>query len=257
MNDTHTVHDLAALYAMEALEPEERPVFEHHLHGCPHCQAEIAGYAEVRAHLAEAVAQQPPPGLRASVLAAISDTGPRPACTVPKQPAPEEHTEHPAAPVVFLGQRRQRRRRRLLAAAAAAVLVPGLVLGGWVLGTQSEHHQQLTAQKQSQQSRLLGAPDLTTHSLEVEGRPATVLVSQEQGTALFLAADLPDPSQAKHYQLWLIHDGTPVPDVHVPGGQVRTWLDGNITAATAVAITIEASGSPDIPTPPFIAATRL
>ncbi|MFF0905678.1 UNVERIFIED_CONTAM: anti-sigma factor [Kocuria sp. CPCC 205316] len=278
--DTGAVHDLAALYAVDALESAEQAFFETHLPGCPRCQAELADYAEVTAHLAEAMAQQPPPALRATVLDAIHHTRPLPA--VPEEapaeggralagtgtspgiaPArgalPDTATGHPGAEVVSLDAHRRRRHRRLLAAAAAAVLVPGIALGGWSLGMQSEQRQQqqLLAQEQDRENRLLAAPDVTTHRIEVEGRTATLLVSQEQDTALFISTDLPDPGQGREYQLWLIREDTPVPDVHFTGGQVRTWLDGDVADAAAVAMTVEPAGGSTTPTLPVVAATEI
>lgn len=268
--DTGALHELAALYAVDALEPAEQATFEAHLPECARCQAELTDYAEVTAHLAEAVAQEPPPALRATVLGAIHHTRPLPA--IPDEtpsaggaaPAetgmsPEISTGHPGAQVVSLDARRRRRGRRLLALAAAAVLLPGVALGGWGLGVQSEQRQQeqLAAQEQDRENRLLAAPDVTTHRIEVQDRPATLLVSQQQDTALFVSTDLPDPGPGREYQLWLMQDDTPVPDTHFTGGQVRTWLDGEVAEAGAIALTIEPAGGSTTPTPPILAATEI
>lgn len=258
--DTGDVHDLAALYAVDALEPAEQAAFETHLPGCPRCQAERADYAEVTAHLAQAVTEDPPPALRATVLGAIHGTAFSPAHSgidrteVPVRSGP---AEPPMAPVVSLDTRR-RRHRRLLAAAAAAVLVPGVALGGWGLGVQSEQRQQqqLTAQE-DRANRLLAAPDVTTHRIEVEGRTATVVLSQQEDAALFVSTDLPDPGPGREYQLWLLQEDIPVPDVHFTGGQVRTWLAGQVADAGAIAMTIEPAGGSTTPTLPILAATEI
>jgi anti-sigma factor RsiW len=256
--DTGDVHDLAALYAVDALEQAEQAAFETHLPGCPRCQAELADYAEVTAHLAQAVAQDPPPALRATVLGAIHGTDPLPAHSGIGPAEGPVLSEPPMAPVVSLDTRR-RRHRRLLAAAAAAVLVPGIALGGWGLGVQSEQRQQeqLAAQQQDREIRLLAAPDVTTHRIEVQGQPATLLVSQDQDTALFVSTDLPDPGPGQEYQLWLLQEDTPVPDVHFTGGQVRTWLDGDVADAGAIAVTVEPAGGSTTPTLPVLAATEI
>lgn len=272
-------HELAALYAVDALEPAEQAAFEHHLPGCPWCQVELADYAEVTAHLAEVVAQDPPPALRATVLGAIhstrpllasaeetpaevvtvsTDTGTSPRAGTTEEGLPAGGTGNNGAEVVSLEAHR-RRRRRLLAVAAAAALVPGIALGGWGLGVQSEQRQQqqLLAQEQQREHRLLTASDITTHRIEVEGRPATLLVSQQQDTALFVSTDLPDPGQGREYQLWLIDEDVPVPDARFTGGQVRTWLDGDVADAGAIAMTIEPAGGSSTPTLPVIAATEI
>jgi anti-sigma-K factor RskA len=240
------VHADAALYAVDALEPGERAAFELHLRGCAACREEVAAFAEVGAHLATAVAEPPPAALRGDVLAAVRGT--------PQERRPEERAE--SAPVSLVQRRRSR--RRWLAAAAAAVLLPGAALGGWAVGTQTEQReQQLVAQEQDRQNRLLSAPDVTTRQLDVDGRPATLVVSAQADAALFVASDLAGPGEDREYQLWLVQDETPVPDVRFGGGQVQVWLDGDIDRAGAVAMTVEPAGGSETPTLPVLAATEI
>lgn len=271
------VHADATLYAVDALEPEERAAFEDHLRRCPGCRDEVSAVQEVGGLLSGALAQEPPPELRENVLAAVRGTRPgarhergaaartegwagnRAPATQADRPAHREDGDGgPGATVVSLAERR-RRPARWLAAAAAAVLVPGAALGGWALGTQTEQReqQQLVAQEQQRESRLLGAPDVTTHQLEVDGRPATLVVSEQEDTAMFVAADLPGPGEGREYQLWLMQDDVPVPDVHFGGGQVRVWLDGDVDRAAAVAMTVEPAGGSEEPTTPVLAATQI
>jgi anti-sigma-K factor RskA len=47
--------DSAASYALDALDSEERALFEKHLVTCPHCQSEVAAYREVAGALAHVV----------------------------------------------------------------------------------------------------------------------------------------------------------------------------------------------------------
>lgn len=162
----------------------------------------------------------------------------------------------PGAGIVSLDARR----RRLPAAAAAAVFLPGIALGGWSLGAQSEQRHQeelLAAREQDRENLLLGASDATTHRIEVEGGTATLFVSQEQDTALFVSTDLPDPGPGREYQLWLVQEDVPVPDAHFTGGQVRTWLHGEVADAAAAAMTVEPAGGSTSPTLPVVAATEI
>jgi anti-sigma-K factor RskA len=245
------VHADAALYAVDALEPGERAVFELHLRGCAACREEVSAFGEVGAHLAAAVAEPPPPALRGDVLAAVRGA--------PQERRPAERTEDRAGDApVSLAQRRRPRRRWLAAAAAAAVLLPGAALGGWAVGTQAEQReQQLVAQEQDRQNRLLSAPDVTTRQLDVDGRPATLVVSAQADAALFVASDLAGPGEGREYQLWLVQDETPVPDVRFGGGQVQVWLDGDIDRAGAVAMTVEPAGGSETPTLPVLAAAEI
>lgn len=251
---TDDIHDDAALYAVDALDPVERAAFELHLRGCAACRAEVAAFGAVGARLASAVAEPPPPELRANVLEAV-----RAARRSAQQEASAgtPNGTPAGATVVPLADRR-RPRRRWLAAAAAAVLLPAAALGGWAVGTQTEQReQQLLAQQQEQQNRLLGAPDVTTRQLEVDGRPATLVLSAQEDTALFVASDLARPAEDQEYQLWLVQGETAVPDVSFGGGQVQVWLDGDVARAEAVAMTVEPAGGSETPTLPVLAAAEI
>ena len=65
------IHELTAGYALDALDPAEREVFERHLTGCEQCQEELASFWEVTGALAVA-ADGPAPNaaLRDRILAA-------------------------------------------------------------------------------------------------------------------------------------------------------------------------------------------
>ena len=248
------LHELAPLFAIDALEPDERAAFEEHLAGCTRCQAEVADFAEVTAHLAAGAAQEPPAELRASVLGAIHGTRPR---SVPQAGDDPGSPAAQVAPPVPLHTRRLR--PLLLAAAAAALLLPAAGLAGWALGMQSEQRQQEEAadQQQQRQDRLLAAPDLSVQRLDVDGQPATLLFSEEQDSALFVAEGLPDPGPDREYQLWLLEDGTPVPDVHFAGGEIQVWLTGEVSQAGTVALTVEPTGGSTTPTFPLLAAADI
>lgn len=265
-NRSLDVHGDAPLYAVDALEPEERAAFEEHLRGCAACRADVDSFGEVGAALASAVAQDPPPALRENVLAAIHGTRAGPSAGTPagttagsSSPAGPETGASSGADVVSLVHRRRPRRQWLAAAAAAAVLLPGAALGGWAVGTQTEQReqQQLAAQEQDRQARLLAAADVATHQLAVDGRTATLVVSEQEDAAMFVAADLPAPGEGQEYQLWLMQDGSPVPDVHFGGGQVQVWLDGDVDRAGAVAMTVEPAGGSRTPTLPVLAAVEV
>jgi len=63
------VHDLTAAYALDALSAEEAEAYEQHLAQCERCREELADLSEVTTALAYgAVAPEPPPHLRASIL---------------------------------------------------------------------------------------------------------------------------------------------------------------------------------------------
>lgn len=274
--DPGDLHDLAALYAVDALDPAERTAFESHLADCPPCRAEVARYAETTAQLAAAVAQDPPPALRTSVLDAIHGTLPVPAhldtatATTAARPVargPEresakgswgDRARSDRGSHVSLDALR-RRYRRVLVAAVSTALVPGVLAGGWGLGVQAEQRQQehIVAQEQDRENRLLAASDVATRSMDVGGQTGTLVVSREQNTAMFVSDGLPAPGENSEYQLWLMDGDTPVPDAHFTGGQLRTWLTGDVADADAVAMTIEPAGGSATPTLPLVASTEI
>ena len=67
-----SLHALAGLYALDALETAERDRFERHLPGCRGCEAEVRDLTETATALGMAAAADPPQGLKRAVLAAIA-----------------------------------------------------------------------------------------------------------------------------------------------------------------------------------------
>lgn len=254
--DFGNLHDLAALYAVDALSPQERAAFEQHLAGCRTCRDEVAGFSEAAAGLAAGTALAPPPELRASVLAAVRNARPQPGQQAPHGLPSLASTPVPAGPAA----RRQRRTRRLLAAAAAVVLVPGIALAGWALGARSaeQEQEQLAAAEQERLSALLAAPDIAARSIDVDGAAATVLFSESLDEGLFVGPTLPAPEPGSEYQLWLVEGGTPVPDARFKnGGERGVWLRGDLSAADAVALTLEPEGGSVTPTYPLLAVAPI
>ena len=71
----HDPHSLSGAYALDALEPgAERDRFTRHLGRCQSCASEVRGFREVATAMAFAAAAEPPPELRARVLAAAART---------------------------------------------------------------------------------------------------------------------------------------------------------------------------------------
>jgi anti-sigma-K factor RskA len=63
------LHDLAAAYALDALDPEERWTYEQHLYRCERCREEVARLRETASELAYVPeGPAPPPELRERIL---------------------------------------------------------------------------------------------------------------------------------------------------------------------------------------------
>src|SRR5690349_7256138 len=71
---------LAAVYALGALDGEDRDTFESHLAaGCPRCEALVREAEQMLAQLASAEPRvTPPPAVRDALLGRLATTAPRP-----------------------------------------------------------------------------------------------------------------------------------------------------------------------------------
>jgi anti-sigma-K factor RskA len=72
--ERESIHELAAGYALGALDEDDRRVFDDHIAGCESCREELGSLLDSAAALALAEeGPEPPPGLRARVLAAVHE----------------------------------------------------------------------------------------------------------------------------------------------------------------------------------------
>ena len=76
-------HGAVGAYVADALDDDERAVFEQHLEGCENCRREVAEFTETAAELTWLSEATPPPSLRTSLLWQIATVRPLP----PEQPA--------------------------------------------------------------------------------------------------------------------------------------------------------------------------
>ena len=270
-----TDHELAPLYALDALDEDQAREFAAHLQVCPRCQQEVQELSGPLEALASAHEERPPSELRSAILAEIAQTpqesavGNRSAGDPSAQPA---EVSAAGEPTPGLAGRRLRsidggqhaatrtagRSRRplvtaLAAAAAAVVLIGGAVGWGWNAHRTSQQvqaQQRLTAQ-------LLGAPDAVKASAPMGDGVGTVVVSKQRGQAIILMDHVPDAPEGKVYEAWTI-SGTPVaagtftaddaPLVHLPAAALT---------ADQIAVTIEAEGGVSAPTSDPVFAVAL
>jgi anti-sigma factor RsiW len=107
MTTNEDLHELTAAYALDALDADERSVYERHLAGCGRCRADLSELSETAGALALATeGPAPPDELRSRILAAAREEGP--------------------ANVVSI---RATRRRWYAVAAVAAAAAVGLAIG--------------------------------------------------------------------------------------------------------------------------------
>ncbi|MGW0362767.1 anti-sigma factor [Streptomyces sp. NPDC002990] len=239
-NDIHT---LAAAYALGALEPPERQAFTDHLQHCDACRQETAEFQATAARMADAAAQAPPASLKQRTMAAIDGVRQLP----PRLPG--------TTPTLSLATLVRRKAVPLALAASLAAAASFAGLAAW----QNQEGRELAQRARQAEQRLddvstvLAAPDArTTHAKTSNGALTAVVASPRQNKAVFTATGLPAPAPGKTYQLWLAHDGTmrPAGLIHQDG---TVPIDGNVTDASAVGLTLErAGGSPQPTTAPLV-----
>ncbi|HEY5978794.1 MAG TPA: anti-sigma factor [Microlunatus sp.] len=283
----HDPHGAVGAYVADALDDDERTVFEQHLETCESCRREVAEFTETAAELTWLSEATPPPSLRTSVLWQIATVRPLP----PEQPAETSDTStspaspgwwtsaEPSAPKTSpapaaglpamdpeatvdrrqldeLAVRRQRRTRRVLTGLVAAALVLVVGLGGWVSVLRSNQQNQQVANLQV--NELLTAPDAKVYATTMNGAPVSFVVSKERDQALFLGDDIPSPGDGKVYQLWMIGSEITPNALVDRGGDVTQWMDdGPLEDATQLAVTIEPAGGSTEPTLPPVAGVEL
>ena len=265
-------HGLAAAYALDALDVDERAEFERALAASPELRDEVDAYAESAAHLAgQAEPVAPPPSLRARLMAELDSTpqvaaDAAPAASpdaampdpsiAPAEPAPSTRStaadsDRTAGRAESAARRRwfQRPGAIIGAAAAAVVLIAGAVIGiGWAgpngWGAQRE------------MAAIAEAPDAQSQTLEVEGGGEVTLVSSAaQGRSGVVVEGLPDLGADQTYELWYIDDAgaDSAGTFDVSGSETWRVLDGSFEPGVAVGITVEpAGGSPQPTTEPIV-----
>jgi hypothetical protein len=209
------LHELSALYALDALDGDDRVRFEEHLDDCERCRAELNGLRGAAGALAFAVAGPAPPAeLRARILDAARAEGQN---VVPLRPRRSIAVSVAAAVAV--------------AAAAAAV-----ALGVWAASL--DHS--LAGERAA--VRILGDP--RARHIPLTGVRGALVVAPSGEAAL--AADLPAPPAGKVYEAWVI-DTNAVQRAGTFAGQ-RVTLTTRVPAGATVKVTLERAGGVDLPT---------
>jgi anti-sigma-K factor RskA len=238
---TPEVHALTGPYVLNALPEDERVGFENHLADCQSCSAEVAELREAANRLGTAVATDPPPALKARVLAEIATTRQLPPLLKPEEPS--------AAPVQ--AQRNGFSRRSFFSLAAAALAVAGA--GGIAIDQYRENSS--TTKENEQLAALLAEPDAQTVRGNVKGGgQAAVVMSPSKDTAIVLLHDLPNLPDGKTYQLWLMDKSRVMHSAGLaegqPTGDVSKLIQGGIADKIALGVTVENSPGATTPTLP-------
>ena len=178
MSDHTPWEELAAGYAVNALEPEDEQAFAGHLRGCDRCRATLAEMQQVASEVAYAVEPvEPPADLRRRILdnaaaerVAVFGTTP------PTVPSPARQR----------AEMRWRPRLSWVAAAAAGLAI--VALAGWNVTLRGDNDaQQAALDRRTAALRCLAAPDAPTFALTgSSGQRATTCLA---GSSAYVVAD--------------------------------------------------------------------
>lgn len=222
------LHHLAAAYALDALEPDERARFEAHLASCTDCAQDVADFHATAGDLAASASTEPPPALRERVLAEVATTSQDPADGAP--PTLAGRTARRTVPVL------------VAAVALLAVLAMGVVTRNALV--ERDRASDLLA--------VLAAPDVELVPLDGTGA-GTVRVawSPTLAASVVVGSDLPEPGDERTYELWVLAEDGPrsagsfAPD---PDGTLERRLDLPADPVDGWGITIEPAGGSPQPT---------
>ncbi|MHB9850042.1 anti-sigma factor [Streptomyces krungchingensis] len=243
------LHSLAAPYALDALEPEERRRFERHLRGCVRCSAEVRALTEDAVRLAWSTAAPAPAALRERVLAAVR--------TMPQEPAPQPSRARPAPSSSRARDDRQPARARaprlrpLMAPLATATAAAALVVASLfaVQATQTRDELDRERAQAREIAHVLAAPDArATSERDAQGRGIGVVASASERRAVVTVSGLGTPPGGRVHQLWLMRpNGNPV-SLGLFDGDTPLVADDLSTRATSLAVTVEPHGGSAQPT---------
>lgn len=251
MSDHAAWEELAAGYAVNALEPEDEHAFAEHLRGCDVCKATLAEMQQVAGDLAYAAEpDEPPPDLRRRILdAAAAERRPRAPGSVPVVTSPAQQradrTWWPRLPAV--------------AGVAAGLVI--LALAGWNVTLRGDNDaRQAALDRRTAALRCLAAAD--TPKFDLSGNTGQHAKTCLAGGSAYVVADNIDPNDTARnvYVLWWMDAGS-VPhaverfDVESDGTAVfELPLNVTPTDVHAMAISLEPGRAlPATPTRPIAA----
>ncbi|MFJ9246344.1 anti-sigma factor domain-containing protein [Streptomyces sp. NPDC101776] len=266
------LHSLAAPYALDALEPDERRQFEKHLRGCDRCAEEVRAMAEDAVRLAWSTVAQPPLAMRDRVLAAVRNT---PQESGPLREHGREHAREqirertgdragerkreytPRLPAHVWGTQPQASRARVpqrrpffvpfATATAAAALVVASLFAVQANKTQDKLD---AAQAQSREiAHVLAAPDArATTGADTTGRSIGVIASASEGRAVVTLSGYGAPPSGRVRQLWLMRPNVQPRSLGLFKDDTPLVTTGLDKSATSLAVTVEPDGGSAQPT---------
>lgn len=263
------LHSMTGLWAVDALDEDERAWVAEYLEQDPEAAAEARSFEETAGELARSLEPvDPPPELRASLMAQISRTRQLPPHVAEDAGEPgsddpgDDDARHDDAVVPLDRYRSSVRRTRLLAVAAAALMITTVAgLGMW--GTERGAQQQAratvealeSAQADAEEERemisvILAADDAAHRTLPARtGGSLNIMYSTQQEAMIIRSAGLPELPGGSTYQLWLIGaDGDARSAGLITEPEETVMRSSQMAPGTTLGLTVEPAGGSEQPT---------
>jgi anti-sigma-K factor RskA len=250
---TDELNVLAGAYALDALDDDEREVFEQHLRTCAECAQEVRGLRETAAELSHLNEVNPPPQLRAAVLGAVAQSRPLPPLTdsTRDDSARGDSTLDDSTRQSNVRPLRPGRSQALWQGLAAACALIAIAVSAWGYSQHREAQRAVSARASVVQS-LLNAPDVRATTTPMKQGQGTLIYSRREGRLVLIGRGMPVLPANQTYQLWMMTEtGAPVsggvfrPD---QAGNVEVPASGNLDGVDRMGVSVEPAGGSAQPT---------
>ncbi|NEA67681.1 anti-sigma factor [Streptomyces sp. SID12488] len=254
------LHSLAAPYALDALDPDERRRFGKHLAGCDACTAEVRMLSEDTVRLAWSTAAPPPFAMRDRVLSAVRATpqefpGQSPARAPGRSAEAPRRRSHQLPAHVWGTEpppvRRAPRMRPMFAPLATLTAAAALVVAALFAVQNTQTQDKLdTAQAQAREiADVLSAPDArATADRDARGQGITAIASASEGRAVVTLSGYGELPSDRVHQLWLMRPDVQPRSLGLFKGDTPLVATGLDKSATSLAVTVEPDGGSEQPT---------
>jgi anti-sigma-K factor RskA len=249
---TDELNALAGAYALDALDGDEREVFEQHLASCAACSQEVRGLRAAAAELSHLSEIAPPPPLRAAILGAVAQSRPLPPLV-----------DRPRVFSAKAGTVRPLRRTRSQAVwqgLAAACALIAIVVSAWGY-SQHRQAQRAAVARASVVQSLLNAPDVRATTTAMKQGEGTLIYSRSEHRLVLIGRGMPVLPANQTYQLWMMtRTGEPIsggvfrPD---QAGNVEVPASGDLDAVDRMGVSVEPAGGSAQPTASTVQVLKL
>jgi anti-sigma-K factor RskA len=239
------IDDLIALAALGELNAQEEAELEAEIAADPSLADELAAALTGAAALQSFPVEEPPPSLKASVLAAITGIPQEPPVDVAATSSTATSSTETSSTARVPG------RRSRLAPLLAAAAVLAIVVGGVLVASDDDPPQDPIA-------AVVEADDAVAHSVTGDIGELEFVYSAEEGAFVLVGDSLAAAPPESTYQVWLVSDGdfTSLGTFEPDGdGSMEMRADGIDPTGSTIGITVEPVGGSEQPTLPPVAAS--